>query len=134
MPDTRVTIGALPEATVAGTADAMVVETSGTTKKILIGTLLAGTGSSALLDAHIASITAHPASAITATPFGPLTGVTAQAQLTTAAVLLAALPGTNVTIAAHAPLLPAAGTLQAAINTICDAVVALQTAINGGTA
>jgi hypothetical protein len=134
MPDTRVTIGALPEATVAIATDAMVLETSGTTKKVLISTLLAGTGSSALLEAHIASIAAHPASAITATPTTPLTGITAQAQLTTAAVLLAALPGTNVTIAAHAPLLPASGTLQAAIDTICDAIVALQTAINGGTA
>ena len=133
MPATRVTIGALPEATAPTAGDVTVLETAGVTKKMLLTNLLAPADAS--LNTHITDPTdAHAASAITATPSGVLTGTTVQAQLLTVAGLLGAVPGTNVTVAAHPPLLPTSVDLQAAIGTICDAIVALQTAITGGTA
>lgn len=133
MPATRVTIGALPEATTPGIGDVTVLETAGVTKKMLITNLLGP--ANATLNTHITDPTdAHAASAITATPSGVLTGSTVQAQLLTIAGLLVSVPGTNVTVVAHPPLLATSGSLQTAINTICDAIVALQVAITGGTA
>lgn len=132
MSGTTVTIGALPEATVVGPGDVTVLEASGATKKMLVTNLLAS--SSAALSAHIASTSAHGAVQITATPTAPLGGSNVQAQLSAAAALLASLPSTNVTVAAHPPILASSTTLQAAINTICDAIFTLQTTINGGTA
>jgi hypothetical protein len=87
----RVTIDGLPEQTTIETDNYVIVQDTGTTKKMLLSKILDSTPTQ--LTAHIAQATdAHDASAVSATPAG--TGVdasTVQGQLGQVASLIAAL-------------------------------------------
>jgi hypothetical protein len=104
----RVTIDQLPLASIVTTDDVAIVEGGATTKRINVITGLLQPAI-ALIDNHLASVPAHAATAIQATPSGTLTAGTVQGQLNQVAATLATIPSGSALVGVTSPTKTALG-------------------------
>lgn len=104
----RVTIDQLPLASAVTSDDVAIVEGGATTKRINVITGLLQPAF-ALIDSHLIATAAHAATAVTATPSGPLTAGTVQGQLSQVAAALTTIPTGSALVGVTSPTKTALG-------------------------